>query len=80
MYRPSFENLTSDTEEMISEKKDLFDGSSSSSNTVQPNTPCLVSLDRGGLKRGNRNARLACLSHRACSRISASLTVPFELE
>jgi len=34
MYRPSFENLTSDTEEMISEKKDLFDGSSSSSNTV----------------------------------------------
>lgn len=35
MYLPSLENLTSEIDEMISEKKDLFDGSSSSSNSVR---------------------------------------------
>lgn len=34
MYRPSWENLTSEMEEMISEKNDLEDGSSSCSKTT----------------------------------------------
>lgn len=34
MYRPSWLNLTSDMEEIISEKKDRLEGSSSSSNSV----------------------------------------------
>lgn len=34
MYLPSNENRTSEMEEMISEKKDLEDGSSSCSKTV----------------------------------------------
>lgn len=33
MYRPEFENLTSDIEEIISEKKLRVEGSSGSSNT-----------------------------------------------
>ena len=35
MYRPEFENLTSDIEEMISEKKDLLVGSSGSSKSFE---------------------------------------------
>lgn len=35
MYRPSLLNLTSEMLEMISLKKDLFEGSSSSSNSVR---------------------------------------------
>ena len=31
-------------------------------------------------EEGEENARLACLSHRACSRMSASLTVPLDDE
>lgn len=38
MYRPSWLNFTSEIDEMISEKKDRFVGSSSSSNT-NPGTP-----------------------------------------
>ena len=34
MQRPEFENLTSDIDEMISEKKLRFVGSSGSSNTI----------------------------------------------
>jgi hypothetical protein len=35
MYRPSYENRTSEMDEMISEKKEREDGSSSCSKTVE---------------------------------------------
>jgi len=95
MYLPSLENLTSEIDEMISEKKDLFDGSSSSSNSVR------IGEEGGGWNvcvrifsfrafpedisfsanlRAMCYSRLACWSQRAESRMSASLIVPFELE
>lgn len=69
MKRPSLENFTSEMEEMISEKKDFCDGSSSSSNS-----------SRRQHWSAEGSLRLACWSHNAESRISASLMVPFELE
>jgi hypothetical protein len=38
MYRPSWENRTSEIEEIISEKKDRVAGSSSCSNSVEVST------------------------------------------
>ena len=63
-------------EEIISEKKDRLEGSSSSSNSV---TVGYLSqeIDLGGV---GEDARLACRSQRAESRMSASLMVPLELE
>jgi hypothetical protein len=40
MYRPSCENRTSEIEEMISEKKDRDEGSSSCSNTTSSQYAC----------------------------------------
>ena len=56
---------------MISEKKDLFDGSSSSSNTGNSQSPECANVS---------HLHFACLSHKADSRMSASLIVPLELE
>ena len=65
MYRPSREKRISQTEEMISLKKDFEVGSSSTSNSK----PSANVLGLGLL-------RFAWRSQRADSRISASLIVP----
>lgn len=63
-------------EEIISEKKDRLEGSSSSSNSV-----AMKDLSQGiGMDSSGGDARLACRSQRAESRMSASLMVPLELE
>lgn len=57
MYLPSLLNLTSDIEEMISEKNDRFDGSSSSSNSRGNSAQS---------KRGSRVARTLCMPITQC--------------
>lgn len=55
MYRPSLENLTSEMDEIISEKKDLEEGSSSCSNSEHA-----VSLNRYTHTSSLHHLRLAC--------------------
>lgn len=57
MYLPSLENLTSEIDEMISEKKDLFDGSSSSSNSVRIG-------EEGGMECMRQNLLISSISGR----------------
>ena len=59
-------------EEMISEKKERAEGSSSCSNSK-----IMLGKNQGVL--GGVDVRLACWSQSALSRMSASLIVPFEL-
>jgi hypothetical protein len=61
-------------EEMISEKKDRFEGSSSSSYSKWG------LVESSWRDQGRNDVRFACWSHKAESRMSASLIVPFELE
>lgn len=68
---------------MISEKKDLDEGSSSCSNTRKykyiGQLPILVVWSRVFYVMQSWYKHFACWSHKALSRISASLIVPFEL-
>lgn len=73
MYRPSWLNLTSDIEEMISEKNEREDGSSSSSKPYV----ILVRLFEVSVVI---DIHFACRSQRAESRMSASLMLLLELE
>lgn len=59
MYLPSYENRTSEIEDMISEKNDLDDGSSSCSNTVYH----AVSLEGGRGRLGVHGGGKTYASH-----------------
>lgn len=74
MYLPSCENRTSEIEEIISEKNERAEGSSSCSNSKDRVQHVNFEQDDGFY-----DLRLACWSQRALSLISASFIVPFEL-
>ena len=73
MYLPSCEKRTSEIEEIISEKNDRDEGSSSCSNSVQLYLALVNMIDL------LECLRFACWSHKALSLMSASLIVPLEL-
>ena len=72
MYLPSCEKRTSEMDEMISEKNERDEGSSSCSNSKHRELACHTAICKHDL-------RLACWSHNALSLMSANLMVPLEL-